>query len=349
MVFYVLDTREFVSTLVHVLAKRLHIKEEWPDMATMQIELMEVLLRSSDIDLMGFVKLPRFVDKYIKTREKKYNDKIGLRRVRQLKTLAFHLNQLRELLIKVKQMLDLPPESRKIPPYQLMHGLREHFYRQLRDCNIDEFRFQIPAEMQVDIWYGESQAPLKVMTSSSSLDSSITTIDAPCDESPSNSQDGLSPPTTPSTDNKTGLPTTPSLLSPNSSSHSTQQFQTSLNSKIMSDYFDNEPLKVLMLPTRNLDISDSDAIPHHPRTPNTTPNSITNQQKSDHWKPKTTDFKLAPIEAVVKNDLHSKHADSSAETDMMRPRLPSPPGKKPVVRKARILIDDVPPNINSGV
>jgi hypothetical protein len=149
MSLYVVEVREFVSVLVQVLARRIHNREEWPALSKLPLELMEMLLKSSDLDLMGFERVPRFVDKYIKTREKRFGEKITLRRVRQFKNLAMQLYQLRKLCLRVDPLWDMRTEDRVIAPGECVYRLKDSFYSQLKECSdLEYFTYQIPAALK---------------------------------------------------------------------------------------------------------------------------------------------------------------------------------------------------------
>jgi hypothetical protein len=151
MAYYVIDGPEFVGTLVHALAKRLHDKKEWPDMSRLPMELMELVLRCHELDVLKFEKIAKFIDKYLKTREKKFSDKIPLRRVKQLKNLGVQLQRLREYHLQAKNMFELQPDERRIAPLQLMKELNEEFYKQLKGSELERFEFQLPSHLDIDV------------------------------------------------------------------------------------------------------------------------------------------------------------------------------------------------------
>ena len=165
--YHEVKSERMVVAIISVLARRVHDKAHWSAFTDAPVDIMEAILRNQLVEVKLFDRLPYFIEKYIYAREQLHGEKVDFGVAKRLRNIASQLLRLRDLLSCAEGLLKTPAEMRKKPPYQLMHELKDSFYGQLRNADLETFSFSVPSPLEQELTISPPTTPMSDPNSNS--------------------------------------------------------------------------------------------------------------------------------------------------------------------------------------
>jgi hypothetical protein len=149
MSYNVIPNDDFVKVLTSIIAKRIHIQSEETFLFNLSSELMEMVLRSPMIDLEKNRDLRGFLHRFVKAREKRFNEKISLKRLRGFENLVDQMYKMDATMKKYKEHFKSVNNTSSVP-LKVLKDVKEQFYVELHYVrDLENWQFHVDTDLLI--------------------------------------------------------------------------------------------------------------------------------------------------------------------------------------------------------